>query len=555
MLFLYKIINFLFLLVLLYLIYIYTSNEKFKFRITEQSYGLALSLQDGWSFRDEWLQIHKSIFLRIDTAQYLHDKKELLIFMLAKKNTKYDELEFFTKIYYKNELIAEKILPVEKNEFYHWNNYQDSFVKAKFDLNSILNTEEHNLNNFKIKISIKSQSKSVYNQDDFIEARVKHYREPNKKHQHTIICVEPLFLKAEQFKDFQWWIELAKLSGYTKIAIYNNSIEDSLIYRKLIEENKYFMDIYQFNYLPYLINDAFNGTYVKHMNDLVKGGYDGVYWNFYQVYFLAIDAMAYHDCLFKYSNDYKYVIIQDTDELVIPNRLKPFKSYDDIIKAFERNKREDLCEQKLDASILDDYLSSLYPKYSIPSNQSLYFQSVYYMNPITVKELINMLVEYLGDSNSRPKYPVSLKFVDPIHKSFTYFYTINDANEHDYVIEIVKIYKQVIEPFLDKHEMAISKTLYNFNEIFYMTRKLIIDVSFGKTFANPDTASITNPHFPKDNYFKLNEEDNHFLSHFRHRNNKLKNTNASVTSIRIDLNYFICYYIPIFEKLSNIEKY
>lgn len=504
-----------------------------------------------WSASDEWLQIHKHLFIRKQTAQYLLDRGELIIFMLAKNGTQCDNLNFLVTIYHKNRIISTLFLQAKATQFYEWNMYQDHFLKANFDLDSIMNTYNLNFETLEIKFYIKSSSIHINNQDVLINAKIKHYRDANKKHDHSIICAEPLYLDKSQFADFQWWVELARLSGYKKIAIYNNSIENSPLFNNFLQENQDFLDIHQFNFLPDLIR--VNNTYVRNVNDLIIGPKDEIYWNFYQTFFLATDAMAYHECLFKYSDEFKYIIIQDNDELVIPNRLKPHNSYNDLIKAFEGNKIHELCEQRSGTSILDDYLASTKSKYGVPKNHSLYFQPVYYMNPVTVKDLIAMLVNYLAEAKKTgKKYPVSLDFVDQIHKNFVFVYTITGESEYDYVVEMVEFYKKVIEPYLDRNSDKLKLFVDNFNEIFYMTRDLTIPQSLGKSFSNADTAMVTNPHYPKDSYATVYDES-HFLSHFRRRNNKLKNFKASITNIKMDLNYFICYYIPILDKLSSIK--
>ena len=70
---------------------------------------------------------------------------------------------------------------------------------------------------------------------------------------------------------------------------------------------------------------------------------------------------------------------------------------------------------------------------------------------------------------------------------------------------------------------------------------------WGKSMNNPDNATFVFPHRSNGNYVVLKEN---FISHFRNRYN-LNKIEVPITSIGIDINYFLCYYLPIFEKLTK----
>ena len=189
---------------------------------------------ETWSAEDEWLRIGQYGFLRKDTAQYLLDKKVLLIFLLIRKEKDMPvegKFELFVNVFYNGELFSKLRIAPNITEIFYFNLYQVNFLQTDFDLDCVFYKRKFNLNDVKIKILvIQGDIKNLYNQDELIDVRVKYYRDTQKSHQNSIICVEPIFLKGYQFPDFQWWVEMAKMSGYKKIALYNNSIENSEIF-------------------------------------------------------------------------------------------------------------------------------------------------------------------------------------------------------------------------------------------------------------------------------------------------------------------------------------
>jgi hypothetical protein len=360
------------------------------------------------------------------------------------------------------------------------------------------------------------------------------------------MCIEPLYLNEARFKDFKWFVELAKLSGYKKMVIYNNSIEHNPLYDKLFRENEEFIDIHQLNFLPDLI-DYDKNVYVNRYSEMVKGPH----WSFTYIHFLSFDSIAFHDCLYRYSDKYKSMLIADNDELVVPNKLKPFSFMNSLIENFKLNGPSSLCNSKVDSSqILDEYLDSLFPKYKLKADRTLFFPPVFFMKPNSMKALMKLLNGYLKNANEKKiSYPYVINFPDPVQPQFTYNFTINKGKDHDYVQDILNFYNEIIEPFLIKNEDTLKKIVNHFNEFFYYKQSIIDQASPGKSFVNPDTAMKTGPHHPSKNFLLLNAETD-YLSHFRETNH-LKSMTTSITSIRLDLNYFICYFMPIFQKLTK----
>jgi len=88
-------------------------------------------------------------------------------------------------------------------------------------------------------------------------------------------------MQTNEYKHFNWWIEMNKRSGYDKIIMCNNSIPNTNEFNRILKKNKnflhlnrlncfpnfradfksfYFQDIFNFNALN---QDIFNGLIVN----------------------------------------------------------------------------------------------------------------------------------------------------------------------------------------------------------------------------------------------------------------------------------------------------
>ena len=160
---------------------------------------------------------------------------------------------------------------------------------------------------------INKDTKKSFN-SSLIQADITNFRSKSFKTKSAIICTEPLFLENKDYKDFEFWIELNKMIGYEKIAIFNNSIPNNDLFNSLFERNKNFVDVIQFNCLPNFIKKG--DKYLREYNEFIVGE-----WGLKTLFFLGFDAMANNECFYRYSNRAKLILVQDNDETFIPPRL------------------------------------------------------------------------------------------------------------------------------------------------------------------------------------------------------------------------------------------
>ena len=97
----------------------------------------------------------------------------------------------------------------------------------------------------------------------------------------SLLCAKCYYMQTNEYKHFNWWIEMNKRSGYDKIIMCNNSIPNTNEFNRILKKNKnflhlnrlncfpnfradfksfYFQDIFNFNALN---QDIFNGLIVN----------------------------------------------------------------------------------------------------------------------------------------------------------------------------------------------------------------------------------------------------------------------------------------------------
>ncbi len=102
----------------------------------------------------------------------------------------------------------------------------------------------------KIKASVRNSINStIQNAENSIPLRIKgsFYNGTENK---VILCGKAYYLSEKNEKDFQFWVELAKLQAYEKIVIFNNSIENTETFRQVFATHKDFIQVMQYQCLP-----------------------------------------------------------------------------------------------------------------------------------------------------------------------------------------------------------------------------------------------------------------------------------------------------------------
>ena len=526
----------------------------------------------------EWSDINAELFIRRKTANYFIDRKSLLVFTMCRTSWIQNfQFTFNVSIFHKNDLISNQKYIVKGDQFISINGYEDNSMQVQFDLEELVfnynnqskSETKIDLTDVKINffIGMLNKNTNVNMNSDVINANIRYYRSKSFKTKSAVICTEPLFLENKDYKDFEFWIELNKLIGYEKIAVFNNSIPNNDLFNNLFERNKHFVDVIQFNCLPNFIKKG--EKYLRKYKEFIVGE-----WGMSTILFLGLDAMGNNECFYRYSDRAKLILVQDNDETFIPPKLlNNFETSQKVVSFLSKsnyfsdinnsmNKFEDsylsnkFCESK--PNYLSSYLEKIYAKNKLDEDHSIYFPQVVFGKPELIEfifDQINAINVTLNENSNITNYPIKIKIKQSYNDSepnyqdqqyssdFTLL--IRNYDEYKYAINMNYIYKNLIKPFLNKNKHNLTQISELFRRFYYINDPLKNPSYAGKSMGNPDKATFVSPHYSNGKTFNSQET---YLSHFRSRH-VFNRAEVPITTINVDFNYFICYFIPIYENL------
>ena len=108
-----------------------------------------------------------------------------------------------------------------------------------------------------------------------------------------------------------------KIHGYSKLVIYNNSIETNNEMNEYFNENKDFVEIIQFKCIPNFVSDNRNQLFINNFYDLEsrhKNRKNNIHMHF--------EIFTYNECYLQNMDKYKFITVNDQDETIIPKYLK-----------------------------------------------------------------------------------------------------------------------------------------------------------------------------------------------------------------------------------------
>ena len=528
----------------------------------------------------EWSDINAELFIRRQTAKYFIDRKTLLVFTMCRTSWIQDfRFAFNVNILYNNNLISnEKHNKVKAERFISMNGYEDYSMGVALDLEEFIS--DYNTNNptiiseieifdLKIEFFIEMQNinTNISMKSDFINANIRNFRETFKT-KSAVICTEPLFLENKDYLNFEFWIELNKRIGYEKIVIFNNSIPNNDLFNDLFARNKNFVDVIQFSCLPNFIKKG--DKYLRKYSEFLVGE-----WSMKTILFLGLDAMANNECFYRYSDRAKLILVQDNDETFIPPKLINFETSRKVFEFLTKNPNKKLnniqqlqdlylsdkfCEAK--PNYLSSYLEKMFARDKVEQGHSIHFPQVIMGIPDLIDlifEKINRINASLDEKSNFTNYPIKVRIQqkyndsDPKYQSQNYgsdfTLLIRNFDEYKYAINMNFIYKNLIKKFLNENKQKLAKISELFRRFYFFNGEIKPAGYLGKSMGNPDTATFVSPHYSNGKTFTSREN---YLSHFRNRH-ILNRGEVPITNINIDFNYFICYFIPIYENLMKTK--
>ena len=419
----------------------------------------------------------------------------------------------------------------------------------------------------------------------------------NDKPKSSIVCSKCLYITKEGYKNFEWWIEVSKESGYDNVAFCNHTISNDISFINLFNKHKDYLHITELRCVPNLLGQS---EPVKYFNNFKKLTKPDRTFDIYKVE--IINQMVLTECYLNYIDEYKYISIVDPDEAILINKHSEYfelTQTNDLLRDSFISNNTDLelikskifsnkCERyKPDQSVvselknanmtnMENYLNELNEKKTLKVTRSFYFGQGFFLKYDIVEKIFKTLETFF---TSTPVYTIGNTFNvhvvdnDPFiqnkHHPFDYIFTISNIYEFDYGKSMLLLYRSIIQPYVDKNKGIFSQYVDDFDRIFFITGN-VNDFAWGKSIHNTSkTFDLTIHHATKyinetstnlytDNayldmksalYYGIPYNLAH-LSHFR-THFHWKFAPMTITSINIDLNYLNCYFRPIINRLAN----
>lgn len=170
----------------------------------------------------------------------------------------------------------------------------------------------------KIKASVRNSINStIQTAENSIPLRIKESFYNGTEYK-VILCGKAYYLSEKNGKDFQFWVELAKLQAYEKIVIFNNSIENTETFRQVFTTHKDFIQVMQYQCLPnyYRLEKAGSPKFIdfNYMKTQLK--WDPLH------HHMFFERMTQNECYWENRDKYRNIAVLDNDESVIPRILE-----------------------------------------------------------------------------------------------------------------------------------------------------------------------------------------------------------------------------------------
>ena len=520
----------------------------------------------------EWSDINAELFIRRKTANYFIDRKTLLVFTMCRTSWIQNfTFTFHVSIYTHKKLISnKKYNHVRSDPFLSLNGYEDYSMSVGLDLEELIfndNGSQTKLEashvEIKFLIEMHNKNTNISMKSNSINANIRNFRKTFET-KSTVICTEPLFLENKDYHDFEFWIKLNKRIGYEKIVIFNNSIPNNDLFNDLFERNKHFVDVIQFNCLPNFIKKE-GDKYLRKYNEFLVGE-----WSIHTIFFMGFDAMANNECFYRYSDRAKLILVQDNDETFIPPKLINLETSQKVVEFLTKNpyfnnKNFNTIKQLQDSYLsekfckpnyVSSYLEKMFVRENLSQDHSIHFPQVV-MGKLDLVDLIFEQIDGIHENSNISNYPIKVKIKQNYNDSDANFQNkdygsdftllIRNFDEFKYAINMNYIYKNLIKPFISQNKRKLDQISEQFRRFYYFNGEIKPVGYVGKSMGNPDAATFVTPHYSNGKTFTSQDD---YLSHFRNRY-ALNRGEVPITSINVDLNYFICYFMPIYESLMN----
>lgn len=484
---------------------------------------------------NQWIIVNDKVFFRSSLFFFYEDISEIRLFLLK-------EIKFVLNFNIDLILIdsnKEKTFPVCYFDFINLNTAQKSvygflkiktnFLKESYSPNAKFFIQIKYNNDSKVLIEKLPLEKKIYNVDFLMKKS-------------AILCSRIFTFGNQYTLDFEWWFKINIKNGLEKIVFYNGSLGSGNAFHELFKKYEKHIEVIQIDCLP---NFDFNEKKSKFLN------FKDFYWSIPHRYLFEI--FTYNDCYQRYHNKYKYILVSDQDEVIIPREeLKYLDTQGSFISQHS-------LISKINGKKFGTYVRKIKDRMKLTDVSSLYFKMGFYFDEIYLAKIFNKIKSIVEKHQSFPN-STSIIHLKEKNKGLydcpenNLYITISNHKEFEYS-------KYLLSLYLNKHINFINKNrekLKNLENLNYMRFFLMVGNSTlyfgGKTVHDTRLTKVVTHHLPL-NYTPVTIPLNiGFVSHFRKNFQCFKNTHLSIGDIIFDFEYFENYFKPISNDLSyNLE--
>jgi len=261
--------------------------------------------QNEWEQLKDATNSYSKIYFRKNIAFYYTDLKQIRLGLLRDSNLtnlKYKLIIQINKQKNYSTLTQYQMINFEKIH-YDMGSVKNvvafEFIEANFSINQ-QTAEFNSINCMQIKI-IAENELFYFQSENFIHLTVKAYLNETSSKQHSMICSN-FYSKVsnELLNKFKWWFKINKISGYSKIVLFNHTFDQR--FNDLFLKHENFIQIIQYQcvsnfYTINLTNLRFvKFNQIKNMN---------VYQTRAYFYRLALQVFAVNECYLLNKDKYK----------------------------------------------------------------------------------------------------------------------------------------------------------------------------------------------------------------------------------------------------------
>jgi hypothetical protein len=567
----------------------------------------------------EWELIDNRYYFKRSATYYFIDAEILRFSLIKSSYAIVTKYIFYVSIKFNEQefIQLQNVVSTRIDTRFKLREFELVYIDAKFNLTKYFNTSlKYNFDHdgltrnilIEIQVEIEQIGKIPVKSESNLTAKIKYLKKPfSQKSKNALVCSKCLYTHKDDFnsKKLEWWIEVNRQAGYENIAFCNQSIADHSNYRNLFKRNKDFLIISQLKCVPNLgkTRDLKDSNYLE-IFGMLRG----------PKMVELIDTLMLSECYFNNFNEYKYVAILDEKEVIIPKLLDSIndKNSVDYIKSldiiFESNYNQTLewsqpilsqnkCNRyPINNLAIENFLNDLNSKSKLHASKSFYFFPAFYLKNDLVKLIFKELDHALKnfETNATNKKTNQISFItEQIKINVDYEenmfpkknqsnfesrelkFTISNLNEYEYSKNLLALYSKEIEPYLSSKKQFLKHFVKDFDRFFYIPGGSK-DMLSGKSIHNSThvfdfTIHSADKFIPSNKFNSMDIVNSDYSMLEYDGNYKLPSKSAHMsifdsffnsqfstlafTNLHFDSNYFICYFVPIFEKFLDEIKH